>query len=199
MLSLKVERKEALENLKPLLVEEKSYKERCNEISKRLTELEFNSKKVRVPANAGENSHSFSSEAELDREVWLVMVINLKIDGTSNFILNVSVAYGSVQLRKLKTEFMDGNHRRIEENHLRKQIKDLDNSRGQTLSIEDFNLKRKLKDISNSNEKKELRDIDSQIFAMEKDLKHYSQIIDQAYPYLQQLRMQRYKNVRLFS
>jgi uncharacterized coiled-coil DUF342 family protein len=123
-----------------------------------------------VPANAGENSHSFSSEAELDRE-----------------------------LRKLKTEFMDGNYRRIEENHLRKQIKDLDNSRGQILSIEDFNLKRKLKDISNSNEKKELRDIDSQIFAMEKDLKHYSQIIDQAYPYLQQLRMQRYKNVRLFS
>jgi hypothetical protein len=47
---------------------------------------------------------------------------------------------------------------------LLKQIKDLDRSRGQILSIEDWNLKRKLKDISN--EKNELRDIDVEMFKL---------------------------------
>lgn len=53
----------------PLFAEEKAWKERCHEISKRLSELQFNFKNVRVRANAGEDTNTFKSEAEIDREV----------------------------------------------------------------------------------------------------------------------------------
>ena len=59
---LQVERKEVLEKIKPLFDEEKAIKEWCSEISKWLSELNFNFKNVRVPKDAGENPNIFSSE-----------------------------------------------------------------------------------------------------------------------------------------
>lgn len=43
-----------MEKFKPPFAEQKACKERCDEISKRLSELQFNFKNVRVTANAGE-------------------------------------------------------------------------------------------------------------------------------------------------
>jgi len=98
-----------------------------------------------------------------------------------------------VQVRKLEAQFKGGRNTRIEENHLLKQIKDLEKSRGQVLSVEDSNLKRKLKDIFN--EKKPLRDIDSEIHYLEKDLQHYTSSVAHLSPSIDRLRTQRYKKV----
>ena len=98
-----------------------------------------------------------------------------------------------VQVRKLEAQIKVGRNTRAEENHLLKQLKDLERSRGQNLSIEDWNLKRKLKDIWNA--KKELRELDFEISSLENDLQYYRNWMDEVYPSLQQLRKQRYQNV----
>jgi len=71
---LQAEKKEVLEKLKPLLDEEKEIRERCNEISKRLSELNFNFKNVRVPKDGGDNHNIPSSEPEIDLAVWHLVV-----------------------------------------------------------------------------------------------------------------------------
>lgn len=58
--------------------------------------MQFNFKNVRVRANAGEDTNTFKSEAEIDREV-----------------------------RKLEAQIKGGRNTRAEENHLLKQLKDL--------------------------------------------------------------------------
>lgn len=98
-----------------------------------------------------------------------------------------------VQVRKLEAQIKGGRNTRAEENHLLKQLKDLERSRGQNLSIEDWNLKRKLKEIWNV--KKELRELDFEISSLDNDIQYYSNRIGEVYPSLQQLRKQRYQNV----
>ena len=97
-------------------------------------------------------------------------------------------------MRKLEFLVKEGRNTKAEENHFLKEIKDLERSRGQILSLEDFNLKMKLKEIWN--EKQELRDIDSQIRSLENDLQYYKHSMEEDYTHLQQLRHHRYQNVR---
>lgn len=52
-----------------------------------------------------------------------------------------------MQVKKLEAQIKGGRNKLAEENHMLKQIKDPEKSRGQLLSLEYWNLKRKLKDI----------------------------------------------------
>ena len=60
--------------------------------------------------------------------------------------------------------------------------------RGEILSMEESNMNIKFKDIGDDN--KYLRDIDSQIYALQNENDCSIQYMDKAYPYLQQSRYQ---------
>lgn len=68
---------EVREKLRPLIAEEIALNQRREEIRNRLSELGFNFKNVRNRANPDPR---FSSEADIDQEVPLIMLNNLKID-----------------------------------------------------------------------------------------------------------------------
>jgi hypothetical protein len=58
-----------IENIKRLNIGKKTYKEWCNETSRRLLELQLNFKNVRLTTNAGVNNDICSSEVETDQVV----------------------------------------------------------------------------------------------------------------------------------
>jgi len=73
-------------------------------------------------------------------------------------------------------------------------MRELEESRGTVLSLEDAKLNRRSKQIRD--EKKELRDMEHEISALQNERDSYTQYMDEASPHLHQLR---YQNVRYIS